>query len=58
MTATAIIMMLVAIIVVWGGLVASILYLRSKPEVDLIEDPDLVADDDARFHEPHPFRDT
>ena len=58
MTAPAVIMMIVAILVVWGGLAASILYLRSRPEVDLLEGPDLVADDEARLHEPHPFRDT
>jgi hypothetical protein len=58
MTAPAVIMMIVAILVVWGGLVASILWLRSRPEVDLLEDPDLIADDEARLHEPHPFRDT
>ncbi|OLT21736.1 putative methionine/alanine importer small subunit [Ornithinimicrobium sp. CNJ-824] len=60
MNTGAIVMMLVAMVVVWGGLVASILYLRSRPEVTdgLHEDPDLVRDDERREHEPHPFRDT
>lgn len=59
MTGTAITMMLVALIIVWGGLIASILYLRSRPEVsdELLEDPDLVADDRARASLPHPDRD-
>ncbi|MGC5583668.1 methionine/alanine import family NSS transporter small subunit [Ornithinimicrobium sp. W1679] len=60
MTTSAIVMMLVAMAVVWGGLTASILFLRSRPEVTdgLHEDPDLVIDDERREHEPHPFRDT
>ena len=33
MTATATIMMIVAMVVVWGGLVAAILYLRSRPDL-------------------------
>ena len=60
MTTTAVVMMLVAMVVVWGGLVASILFLRSRPEVTdgLHEDPDMIAEDDLRAHEPRPFRDT
>lgn len=60
MNTAAIVMMLVAMLVVWGGLVASILYLRSRPEVTdgLHEDPDLVSEDVRREDEPHPFRDT
>ena len=60
MTTTAVVMMLVAMVVVWGGLIASILFLRSRPEVTdgLHEDPDMIAEDDRRAHEPHPFRDT
>ena len=58
MTTTSVIMMIVAILVVWGGLVASILWLRSRPEVDLLEDPDLVRDDETREHLPRPMRDT
>lgn len=59
MTGTAVAMMLVAMAVVWGGLVASILFLRSRPQVDesLLEDPDMVREDTARLQEPHPTRD-
>lgn len=60
MTTTAIIMMIVAMLVVWGGLIASILFMRSRPEVrdGPYEDPDLVLDDDARSRvDPH-IRDT
>jgi hypothetical protein len=32
MTGTAIILMILAMIIVWGGLVASILWLRAYPE--------------------------
>lgn len=56
----AIVMMIVALVLVWGGLIAAILFLRSRPEVvgGPHEDPDLVRDDEERGHEPHPFRDT
>ena len=60
MTTTAITMMIVAMVVVWGGLVASILFMRARPEVQggPYEDPDLVADDEARARlDPH-IRDT
>lgn len=59
MTPVAIIMMIVAMLVVWGGLAASILNLRAHPEVsgDLLEDPDMVAEDVARARLPHPDRD-
>ncbi|WP_010146514.1 methionine/alanine import family NSS transporter small subunit [Serinicoccus profundi] len=41
MTTQAVLMMIVAILVVWGGLVASILFLRAHPEVEdsELEDP-------------------
>ncbi|MEO9329839.1 methionine/alanine import family NSS transporter small subunit [Gordonia aurantiaca] len=59
MSATAIVMLLVSIGIVWGGLIASIIFLRLRPEVgDLIEDPDLVREDEERAAQPHPFRDT
>lgn len=32
MTLTAVIMLIVALVVVWGGLVASIMWLRKHPE--------------------------
>ena len=56
----AIFMMIVALVLVWGGLIAAILFLRSRPEVvgGPHEDPDLVRDDDERSHRPHPTRDT
>lgn len=60
MTGTAITMMIVAMLVVWGGLIASILFMRSRPEVldGPYEDPDLVGDDEARARlDPH-IRDT
>ena len=59
MTASATVMMIVAMIIIWGGLAASILNLRARPEVseDLLEDPDLVEDDRARARLPHPDRD-
>lgn len=40
MTTQAVLMMIVAILVVWGGLVASILFLRAHPEVDDTEPAD------------------
>lgn len=33
MTGQAIAMMIVSIVIIWGGLLASILYLRARPEV-------------------------
>lgn len=60
MNASAVIMMLVAMLIVWGGLIASILFLRSRPQVSdgEHEDPDLVLDDEERASLPHPTRDT
>ncbi|WP_298746101.1 methionine/alanine import family NSS transporter small subunit [uncultured Serinicoccus sp.] len=40
MTTSAVLMMIVAMLVVWGGLVASVLFLRARPEVDDAELPD------------------
>lgn len=58
MTGNAVTMMLVAMFIVWGGLIASILFLRSRPKVDdsILEDPDMVREDTARLQEPHPGR--
>ncbi|GAA5162091.1 methionine/alanine import family NSS transporter small subunit [Ornithinimicrobium tianjinense] len=60
MTGISIAMMIVAMIIVWGGLIASILFLRRNPEVvgGPHEDPDLVLDDEQRAHQAHPTRDT
>ena len=44
MTTSAVLMMVVAMLVVWGGLVASILFLRAHPEVDDARLPDPDAD--------------
>jgi hypothetical protein len=56
----AIIMMIVALVLVWGGLIAAILFLRSRPEVvgGPYEDPDLVLDDTQRADQAPPLRDT
>lgn len=42
MTTPAVLMMIVAMVVVWGGLLASVLFLRSRPgvEEDTLPDPD------------------
>lgn len=60
MTASAILLLLVAAIVVWGGLIASITFLTTHPEVtDLPDENDaMLADDIARVGQPHPTRDT
>ncbi|MDS1113973.1 methionine/alanine import family NSS transporter small subunit [Gordonia westfalica] len=59
MSGIAIVMLLISIGIVWGGLVASIIFLNRHPEVEgLLEDPDLVRDDEERAAQPHPTRDT
>ncbi|ASR04486.1 methionine/alanine import family NSS transporter small subunit [Gordonia rubripertincta] len=59
MSGIAIVMLLISIGIVWGGLVASVIFLNRHPEVDgLLEDPDLVRDDEERAAQPHPSRDT
>ncbi|MGB3698068.1 MAG: methionine/alanine import family NSS transporter small subunit [Gordonia sp. (in: high G+C Gram-positive bacteria)] len=60
MTATAIVLLVVAAIVVWGGLLASIVFLSTHPEVTDLPDEDaaMLADDVSRAAEPHPTRDT
>lgn len=55
MSPIAIIMMVVAILILWGGLVASIFWLRARPEVD-IPDPDI--EDQARSADAPLHRDT
>lgn len=49
MTTSAVLMMIVAMLVVWGGLVASVLFLRSRPEVDDATLPDPDARDTGRL---------
>lgn len=60
MSPIAVVMMIVSMVVVWGGLLASVLFLRARPEVvgGPHEDPDLVLDDETRLHQLRPFRDT
>ncbi|GAC00787.1 hypothetical protein GONAM_19_01000 [Gordonia namibiensis NBRC 108229] len=59
MSGIAIVMLLISIGIVWGGLVASVIYLNRRPEVEgLLEDPDLARDDTERASQPHPTRDT
>lgn len=51
MTLPAVVMMIVAITVLWGGLVAAILFLRSRPEVvdgPWAVDPDVAGSDPER----------
>lgn len=40
MTATAILMLLIAAVIVWGGLLASVVFIRKNPEVADLADPD------------------
>ena len=60
MTTSAIVLLLVAAVIVWGGLITSIIFLCTHPEVtDLPDEGEaLVADDVARESQPHPTRDT
>lgn len=59
MSGIAIVMLIVSITIVWGGLVASIVFLRRRPEVEgLVKDPDMVREDTDRAARPHPTRDT
>lgn len=62
MTGPAIALLVVAVLLVWGGLMASVAYLRARPEVDPTLLPplpeDTVAADELRAQQPHPTRDT
>lgn len=60
MTGGAIVFLIIAAVVVWGGLLASIIFLLRNPEVtDLPDEPAaLIVDDATRTAEPHPSRDT
>ncbi|MCF8606052.1 methionine/alanine import family NSS transporter small subunit [Gordonia sp. HY442] len=40
MSTTAIIMLVVAALIVWGGLIGSVLFIRRYPEVTTLPDPD------------------
>lgn len=56
MTPDALLFMALSIILLWGGLVASVIYLRQKSSVDAY--PPGGEDDDARPAEAPPIRDT
>ncbi|MFM9377405.1 MetS family NSS transporter small subunit [Gordonia sp. VNK21] len=60
MTGPAIALLVVAVVLVWGGLIAAVVFLNLRPEVtDLPDETDAqIADDAARESEPHPMRDT
>ncbi|MGB3885026.1 methionine/alanine import family NSS transporter small subunit [Gordonia sp. (in: high G+C Gram-positive bacteria)] len=60
MTGGAILFLIIAAVVVWGGLAASIAFLVRHPEVEELPDEPaaLVRDDVVRESEPHPTRDT
>jgi len=62
MTGPAIALLIVAVLLVWGGLAMSIAFLRTRPEVSPAELPplpeDMAAADEVRVHQPHPMRDT
>ncbi|GAA4753315.1 MetS family NSS transporter small subunit [Gordonia alkaliphila] len=61
MTGPAITLLIVAILLVWGGLIGSISYLRARAEVDpstLPPLPDDVVDEARQQQEAHPTRDT
>ncbi|WP_425310409.1 methionine/alanine import family NSS transporter small subunit [Ammonicoccus fulvus] len=59
MSPIAIVMLVISIIILWGGLVASIVNLRVRPQVEgLDESDDLTADDLAREHDAPLHRDT
>lgn len=62
MTGPAIALLIVALILVWGGLIASVLFIRARPEVDPATLPPLPPESDdadaVRADQPHPKRDT
>lgn len=60
MNTSAIFLMVISMILVWGGLIAAVLFLRARPEVtDLADiDDETIVIDDTRDDWPHPTRDT
>lgn len=60
MTASAIAMMVISMLIVWGGLIAAVVFLRLRPEVGEAElpDPDNDVADLERQELVHPSRDT
>ncbi|GAA1757956.1 methionine/alanine import family NSS transporter small subunit [Agromyces humatus] len=55
MTPIAIVFLVLAIVLVWGGLIASVLFLRSRPE---LEQYPAGGDDDHREDDAPIIRDT
>lgn len=58
MSTSAVVVMIIAMVLLWGGLGAVIMFLRARPETGLVEPSDLLAQDEAREQQPHPTRDT
>lgn len=59
MSPIAIVMLVVSIVILWGGLIAAIVNLRVRPQVEgLVEPDDLQAEDLAREHDAPLHRDT
>ncbi len=62
MTGPAIALLVVAACMLWGGLCASIAFIRARPEVDTATLPplsdQLAESDERREQQPHPTRDT
>lgn len=61
MSTSAIVMMVIALVVVWGGLVAAIIQIRLRPEVsdaDLHESAAMLAEDAERARNAPIQRDT
>lgn len=45
MSPLAIVMMVISVVILWGGLVAAIVNIRVRPEVTDVDDPDTVGSD-------------
>lgn len=61
MSASAIVMMIIALVLVWGGLVAAIIQIRRRPEVsdeELHETATMLAEDLEREQQAPIHRDT
>lgn len=59
MSPIAIVMLIISIVIIWGGLVAAVINLRVRPEVKgLVEPAEFEAEDDIREHDGHLYRDT
>lgn len=58
MSPIAIVMMVISIIILWGGLVAAIVNLRVRPQVEGLEEPTDDLTDETREHDAPLHRDT